>query len=222
MKRNASIAGLVLLAAFKSNAQITLDLNSVDASAGSVDATSFLASYGITETPLVAGSGFLIFNQNNWYGTPGIVYASPPPNFLTESLGGANSVLLTFATPLTGLSFTRMEETGSGAGNSFGTWSAEVFSGATQIGSAGAPGYSIFNNSVNPAQTYTFTGAGITSVEFDGNSEGFYGSSSILMDDLTITPAPEPTTSALVAGLGGLSLMQLRRRRKQVISRNGA
>jgi hypothetical protein len=46
----------------RANAQTTLNFDSVDASAGQVDATSYFASYGITETALSAGSAFSIVN----------------------------------------------------------------------------------------------------------------------------------------------------------------
>jgi hypothetical protein len=205
IKRTRFLAATLVLLALQplANGASTTILNfdSVNASAGQVDATSYFASYGITETALTSGSSFAIVNENAFYGTPGIVYASSPPNFVAplSSQGPATSILLSFATPLTSLSFTRVEETGSGAGNSFGAWSAEVYSGATEIGSASASGYAIFNNNINPAQTYTFTGSDITSIEFDGNSDGFYGTQGILMDDFTMTTAvPEPTT--MIAG----------------------
>jgi len=50
-------------------------------------------------------------------------------------------------------------------------------------------------------------------MEIDGNNEGWAGTGGILMDDLNITPVPEPTTLAL-AGLSGLSLFLFRRQRK--------
>lgn len=215
MKVNSLIIGLIFITASKSYAQTVVNFDSVNANTVQVDATAYLASYGITESPLIAGSGFNITSDG--YIGAGVAFASSAPNFVDAGGPNSNSVVLTFSTPLTSLSFTRIEETGSGAGNSFGAWSAEVFSGATQIGSAGAAGYSIFNNNINPAQTYTFTGAGITSIEFDGNdyigNTPFYGSRGILMDDLTFTAVPEPATLTL-AGLGGLSLMLFRRQRK--------
>lgn len=206
------IVSCLSLQANRANAQTTLNFDSVDASAGQVDATSYFTSYGITETALSAGSAFSIVNENDYYNTPGIVYASSPPNFVDPlGDGGVSSILLSFATPLTSLSFTRIEETGSGAGNSFGEWSAEVYSGATEIGSANASGYSIFNNNINSAQIYTFNGSDITSIEFDGSSEGFYGTDGILMDDLTLTPVPEPSSLALSC-LGLLGAFAWRRR----------
>jgi hypothetical protein len=91
MKKPQFIAARVLLAAFRSTAQTTLNFDSVDASAGQVDATSYFASYGVTETSLLGGSAFSIVNQNAYYGTPGIVYASSPLNFVDPlaSQGGA-------------------------------------------------------------------------------------------------------------------------------------
>jgi hypothetical protein len=208
------VVSCLSLQANRASAQTILNFDSVDASAGQVDATSYFASYGITETALIAGSAIDIYSDVN-YGGDDAAIASSAPNFVETTGGNSNSVLLTFSTPLTSLSFTRIEETGTGAGNSFGAWSAEVFSGATEIGSASASGYSIFNNNINPAQTYTFTGADITSIEFDGNdyigNTPFYGSQGILMDDLTLTPVPEPSSLALSC-LGLLGAFAWRRR----------
>jgi hypothetical protein len=161
-------------------------------------------------------------NDNASYDSPQYLYASPGDNFIAE--GSANgstssSVLLTFAKPLSSLSFSTVELTGGpgypyyGNGNSWGAWSVEVFSGANEVGSASRGTEVCYPGNSVPAQTYSFSGANITSMEIDGNNEGWAGTGGILMDDLNITPVPEPTTLAL-AGLSGLSLFLFRRQRK--------
>jgi hypothetical protein len=55
------ITGLVLLAAFKSTAQIDINFDSVNANSGPVDATAYLASYGITVTGISPTGGGTVY-----------------------------------------------------------------------------------------------------------------------------------------------------------------
>jgi hypothetical protein len=170
-----------------------LDFDSVDAITNVVDAADYLADNGVILSGVTRGSTVFIQSDLQFYGTPGIVFASSPHNFLAQAGQNSQSFTLNFAKPLSGLSFTRITETGGpgNAGNSFGAWSAEVFAGTNLIAQVGEPGYSIFGpDQINPAQTYTFSGPGITRIVFDGNdyADGipFYGTGSILLDDLTL------------------------------------
>ncbi len=199
----------------------TVDLNSVDASPGAVNAAPLLATYGISlSSP--DGGGLGIDSDLLFYGLPGIVYASPGPNFLQMTGGTTQTVILDFSTPLTSVSFTRVEETGGPlSGNSFGAWSAEVYSGATEIGSASnGPTFLFGSGEVDPAEVYTFTGTDITSLEFDGNDYGFLGTQGILMDDLTLTTpsssVPECASTVAMVGMAAVGLALLRRKTKPV------
>jgi VPDSG-CTERM motif len=183
-----------------------INFDSLSVGAGGLDATSYLGSYGITlSSP--DGGGLAVDSDQTFYGTPGIVYASSGDNFLQMTGGTSQTVILDFSAPLTSLSFTRIEETGGpGSGNSFGQWSAEVFAGGTEIGSAGAAGYALFGSSqVNGAVTYTFSGSGITSLELDGNDFGYLGTQGILLDDLTLTTpgSSVPDGSSTLTMIGG-------------------
>lgn len=199
------------------NAQSVIDFDGVDASAAEVDATGYLAANGVTLSGVTPGSHVNITSDQQFYNTPGIVFAASGHNFLLQNgLNTQQSFTLIFSTPLTSLSFTRITETGGPTfgGNSFAPWTAEAFQGTTQIGQYGESGYSIFGpQNIHSAQVYTFTGTGITSVQFDGNDQNFYGTSSVLLDNLTLTPVPEPTTLAL-CGLGILGALAMRRRSK--------
>ena len=72
----------------------------------------------------------------------------------------------------------------------------------------------MFDGQTVPAQTYTFTGTGITSLELDGNEFHSAGTSGDVIDNLTMTTAavPEPSTLALCAI--GLSLVGYAARRR--------
>jgi hypothetical protein len=183
--------------------------NTINASAGAVDATAYLNSYGITVTVLTPGASIVIASDTLY---PYII-ASPGPNWL--SVGGpANremSILLTFAEPLTSLSLTRCALIGPPA-NTFGAWSFEAYSGATQISPASGPASGgPYGGSSPAATTTTFTGTDITSLEIDGNLEGFYGGEGNDLDNITMTTAvPEASTLSLV-GMGLVVLAGLRR-----------
>src|ERR1017187_7794762 len=108
MRKNLLIASLVLLAAFKSTAQIDINFDSVNASSGPVDATAYLASYGITVTgisPTGGGTVYyagapIIYSDTAFFGS-GVAFPSSPPNFLTQQENyGGESYTMNFSTPL--------------------------------------------------------------------------------------------------------------------------
>src|SRR5579862_1550261 len=83
-----ALAALALAAGIHSTRaqSVTLNFDSVSSDANGVDATGYLASYGITLTG-VSGGPVDIFNANDL----GFVAASSPPNFL-EQVGSTNGV----------------------------------------------------------------------------------------------------------------------------------
>lgn len=193
--------------------------NPILPSGGYEVANSYFNSYGITVTPLTAGAEVGIASD---IGVPYNI-ASSGNNFLKEGGPGGveSSVLLTFAQPLTSVSFTRIELTGPG--NTFAWWSAEVYSGTstTPIDSvSGGPYVEWYSGSVDPAVTYTFTGTDITSLEIDGNNYGVYGNGGIDLDDLTFTTAPDTgcTWWLLGGAAAGLGVFGRCRRHNQQLA----
>ena len=213
MKKTILIAAIVSLAALKSIAQpIYVNLNSADTSAGAVDATALLASYGITLSGVSpAGGDPSIVNANIW--GVGTVVPDTGNNILIQNAStGSESYTLNFSTPLSELQFTRCAIYGNPPAAT-PIWSATAYEGATALGSVGAT--YIDEDTETPAQTYTFTGSGITSLTITGDAENFAAFYSAPLDDFYLTPVPEPTTLAL-AGISGLSLLLFRRQRKSV------
>src|SRR5213592_1803286 len=95
---------LMFAAALTSTASpIVLNFDSVDASSGPVDATSYLASFGITLSNVTPAGTVLIFDDR-WFDGGGVVAASSPHNFLLQGVAGSPngiSYTLNFSAPLT-------------------------------------------------------------------------------------------------------------------------
>jgi len=209
-KRPAAPAVALLAMLVTARGQIYLNLNSVDASAGPVDATALLASYGITLSGVSPSGGdplILNVNQSSYY-SDGITPDSPPNFLLQQTSYDGESYTLNFSTPLSELQFSLCAIVDDAATP---IWSATAYEGDTELGSVGAT--YIDEDTGTSAQTFTFTGSGIISLTVYGNAEDFAAYYSAPLDDFYLTPVPEPTTLAL-AGLSGLSLLFSVKRRR--------
>jgi hypothetical protein len=184
---------------------IVINFDGVDASGGAVDATSYLATYGITLTNVSSPGTVVIYSDVVFP----YVSASSSPNFLVQQVGGApaESFTMDFATPLQSVSFTRIENVTS---NLVAEWTATAYSGSTALSSESEPlGVGPFT----PA-TYTFNGPDITSLTISADGDGVAGITSATIDDLTLTTAvPEPSTCAMFLGVAALGLAAFRRMR---------
>lgn len=182
---------------------ITINFDSVDASAGGVDPTAYLAAYGITLSG-VSPSPPLIYSDQDFYGN-GTVVASSGDNFLEQqSAVYGGSFTLNFSVPLTALQFTRIA---SLTPNSVGVWTATAYSGGTALSTVGEPNG---GGSYSPA-IFSFTGTDITSLTVSGNGYGSAGISSVMMDDLILTPvsgaAPVSQLAVSSFGLSGANVV---------------
>ncbi|MDQ2944821.1 MAG: PEP-CTERM sorting domain-containing protein [Acidobacteriota bacterium] len=198
IKTTLLAGSFMFVAALTSTATTILNFDSVPISSGAgVDATSYLASFGITLSNVTPGpSGAVQIYSDQFITYEG---ASSPHNFLMQNGGGAPNGLtytLNFSTALTSLSFVRIAQT---APNAVAQWTATAFAGFTAVGSVGENSFS----GTEPAQTYSlFAGSssGITSLEITANGGGFAGVPSLPMDDLTLNQVPEPSTFVLILG----------------------
>lgn len=184
-------------------APIVINFDSVDTSAGpavGAPAHSYLAGFGITFT-----SSFAV-NPIIEPGQPWITPSSSPNMFGAIGLATAFSYTLSFANQLESLSFTRPGFNPA----IMSAWTATAFSASNAVlATAGEPSL-LFNAS--PA-TFTLTGPGIDHVVFTDNAFSFAGIN-FRMDNLTLTPVPEPATMALfLAGVLGLGALRRRRSR---------
>ena len=161
---------------------------------------SYLAGYGVSVSGVnPSGTDLLAMDDRLVYGG-GIVGATSGHMYL-GILPGAWGVgfTLNFNTPLAALSFKRITEFPGPYGSAYPEWSATVYQGGTALGTVGEAAYSLWPwNGSNPAQTYNFTGAGITSVTFSGNAYGFAGFCGPQIDDIALTPTPEPGQWAMM------------------------
>lgn len=201
-----AFALLLLFPLISSAEAALLNFDSVDASSGNVDATSYLASYGVTLTNNSPGTNVYIVDYRKFFDVV------PPslPNFITQM--GSNdpvSYTLTFVTPLTSVGFTRTRLVDP-TGLAYPEWQVQVFN------AAGAPGPSVGDYlrgyyGDNPAVTYTLTIPGdfIKSVQVYSNNYHFAGMSAVTLDDFQGSPVPVPPALLLLSsGLAAMGVLR--------------
>ncbi len=173
----------------------TLNFDTVDASAGPVNASSYLASFGITLSAVTAGTAIGVVNNQSLYGGTA---ASPSssPNVLTQ-LGSKNPVTYTlnFATPVDSFGFTRPMLLAGPSRIIHPRWSAHAFNAAGHEVALASESLLASAPSI-PARTFSLTGNGITSVRFDSNAFNLAAISAVLIDDLTLTTTAAISVSA--------------------------
>jgi hypothetical protein len=207
-----NLALLVLLAPAVGSAQVIyMNFDSVDTSSGPVDATAYLNSFGITLTDVSPAGTALIWPSS----TSGISWVQPSstPNFLLQDAAGSPpcSYTLDFGTPLQSVSFTRVALDPSAA-CATPYWSATAYVGTTAVGSVGDSSLDAFTWA--PAETYTLSGNGITSLVIWANGVNWTGIASAPLDDFYLTEVPEPSTATLlVLGIGAIGGGRILRRR---------
>lgn len=179
---------------------ITLDFDSVVVSQDAcVDASPYLASFGITFAPVSAGASSLICNVTGSWATP-----SSPPNMFTVAPPNTNTDVsgdLLFSTALAQLSFTR-----GGFSSGIPPWDAMAYDASGNLLSSVREAHLIGQ----PAKSFTLTGPGITRVHFDAFNSMGTSTNFPPLDDMLMS-VPEPAALVLL-GLGLASLAALRRR----------
>ena len=155
---------------------------------------SYLAGYGVSVTGVYpSGTDIYAMDDRIVYGGSDMASSGHMYLGLMPGIWGVGYTL-NFNTPLTSLAFTRIRELPVAA---YPEWSATVYQGGTAFETVGEAAYSLWSGS-NPAHTYTFTGAGITSVTFSGNAYGFAAFCGPLIDDIVLNSVPEPGQWAMM------------------------
>jgi len=173
---------------------LTLNFEDVDTSAGPVEATAYLNSYGITLSNVYPNGPDLEVVIDNWSG-PDSYWVDE--NMLTQNSYGAQpcSYTMDFSTPLQSVSFTRIATPPNLTTTP--VWSATAYVGIETVGSVGE-GFGTWGYN-SPANTFTLSGDGITSLTIYANGYNFTGIGSPPLDNFVLTPVPEPGTLALLA-----------------------
>lgn len=194
--------GLALSLA-QAGASVIVDFEELHHNDSGATVQSYLANYGITVTTpsqlLGLDDRLMVFPPPS---TP-IVQASSGHMFLaaTGPTMSQSSYTLEFSTPLSEFAFTQIWHTGNNSGTVYPGWLATVYEGSTVIAQVG-PGtstYSVYPPTSIPEKTFSFMGSGITSVRIDSYPNNFAAFGSVFIDDVTMTPVPEPAT--WIAGL---------------------
>jgi len=208
------ISGLLFLGAVVDShaGLITLDFDSVPVpTAGGVDATGYLLSYGIG---LSGNFPVSIFTDQNFYGST-TVKASSGHNFLLQQVSGSpNGVTFTmhFSAPLTSLSFDSIAII---APSAIGWWTATAFNAAS---AAVATTGQVFPPATSSGVHYSLfdanfmTDGGITALTITADGHNSAGISSVPLDNLTLSSVPEPGTALF--GIACVGVAALRRRRR--------
>lgn len=212
---------VMFLAPIAAQAAITVNFDSLDATAGPVTGSilnNYLAGFGISisnatsnTTPSVVHTGGPDTNANGLDG-----YASSAPNYFVgeNSNNDPYSYRVNFAVPLTSFSFTRVAENGNGpSGLIVSPWDARALDshGAT-VATVSEDQLAFYGTNV--AAQFTLAGADIESVVFERTSfNAIAGLNAVLTDDWQLTPSvPEPTTLTLwCLGAAGMAICARRK-----------
>lgn len=183
---------------------VTLDFGdaTINARPSGVAAAPYLAANGVTITGISPGTTFSINDDRDIYNAPpddnhDSVLAQSHHNFAWQT--GSNDpvfVELTFATPVSEVSFYRI---GSGGNAATPAWNAAVYNGTTALASVGE---GINGFYLQPPKQFTFVAANygapyITKILFNSNNYHFAAYSSVGIDDLSFSPIPEFASLAL-------------------------
>jgi len=190
---------------------LSLDFDSIDASAGNVDPTSYLAGQGVVLTNNSPASNVVIVDYRNFFDV------IPPslPNFITQ-LGSNDPVsyTMTFNRPLESLSFTRTRLVDPG-GLAYPEWLVTVYNASGVSGPSVGDSLKGYYGD-NPAVTYTLAIPNdlVKSVVVYSNNHNFAGMSAVTLDDFQGNAVPLPPTLLLLGG-GLLGLVGLGRFSKE-------
>lgn len=188
------LIGVLAAPSYAQAPPIVLNFDSVDASAGAVDATSYFTSIGATLSDVTLGTSVQIINNKNLYGGQAAVPTSAPNLIQQSGTAGCGPVsfrlvLATSATAysVASVSFNRAMLLAGPSGVIHPAWSAHALdSSGTEVATVGEPLIASFSNV--PPQPFTLTGPDIRSVRFDSNCMGIAGFSGALIDDLILQP----------------------------------
>jgi hypothetical protein len=188
---------------------VTVDLDGVDASAGSVSGAvrdTYFAQYGITVRNITPETDVYIMDDRNIYGGGAVVASSPHNVMVQGGLSGPISYELSFIQPLDSFGFTRVKLLTGPSGVTHPAWTVEAFNSSDiSLGSVGEG--LIASYSDVPAVSFLLNGPSISYVRFSADNYYFAGFSNAVLDNFVI---PEPATLSLL-GLGALSLLQRKR-----------
>jgi hypothetical protein len=200
-------------------ADFVVDFDSLPASGHPVSGATlanYLAGFGITLSGVTPGTAVTVYDARDIYSD--IQPVIPPSPFNVISQAGSNdpvSYTLNFALPQDHFAMTRTAVRAGTTGVALPEWHASAFDASGHLlGTVGESAFSIFTDL--PAETFTLNGPGIRSVLIASDNHHFAAFGAVILDNLTLTAVPEPSSLVLVGlGLAGIAgSVGLRRRRE--------
>lgn len=169
--------------------QQIINFDNVDTGWGPIDAATYLANYGIN---LTNNDPFntMVQIHRDWGANDGngLLPSSFPNSLSQDNSNNPVSFTLDFMSPVDNFTFTRPAlNVTAPSGITHPPWTARAFNSQGQeLGTVGESRKATFTGTI-PAATFTLTGPGITTVQFDSDNSSGTAFSSVQLDDFIIT-----------------------------------
>jgi hypothetical protein len=207
MNHRSLLCASALALCASSASAVLIDFESISDNGSS----GMLSSYGISSITQTGGT--LPFQARSFAAEPNILCPSGSHVFLPGGHWypgyGIVTTTMTFATPITGLSFKKAGDTSGTYG--MAGWKAEAYSPSSALVASTGIGFASGLDFPSPSiQSFALSGTdSIQTIVFSVNYNYMSSSGSVLLDDFSYTLVPEPASLAII----GAGMMLPRRRR---------
>jgi hypothetical protein len=201
-------APLIVQVAAAAGIQV-INFDTLNASGGAVGGTllsNYLAGFHVSLAKATLGTRLEVVNGDNLSSGASALPSSPPNLFTHAGLNTPVKFSFEFATPVQSFSFTRVGLMAGASGVCHPAWTAYAFDASGQVLETVSEPL-IFSFDDVPPRIFQLTGANITRVRFESDSQGKASFSAVLLDDLVLdaNPVAHPLSITLNAPKGPFS-----------------